>query len=177
MFLILWEIKIKNDFFINQFYLMYSKLSKKELINDITIFFLKQGLVCEGNIHKISKNKLIQIMIENDIPHINNELLKEEIEETEKYNYYIQIIYHNFMKYKKPSIDIIKSINTFHKSKDLEIIIKNNNLKFDNDINEIKELVSVISDAIDKYKSKIGFKENLNYKTIPDIINYLSLIQ
>ena len=33
-------------------------------------------------------------MIENDIPHIDNEKLKNEIEETEKFNYYLEIIYY-----------------------------------------------------------------------------------
>ena len=41
---------------------MYNKLSKKQLINDINIFFLKQVKECDGNIYKIAKNKLISIL-------------------------------------------------------------------------------------------------------------------
>ena len=119
---------------------MFTKLSKKELINDINIFFLKQGKICEGNIYKISKRKLIEIMIENEIPHIDNEKLKLEIEETEKFNYYIEIIYYNFMKYKNIDIDDIYKIhnNPNINSNDLNKIIIDNNLRMDGFIKETK---------------------------------------
>ena len=53
------------------------------------------------------KQICLKIIIENDIPHINSDDLKNEIEETEK-----SIIHHNFMKYmfKLLSISIIIKI-------------------------------------------------------------------
>lgn len=152
---------------------MNSKLSKKQMINDINIFFLKQGKVCEGNIYKISKAKLFQIIIENDIPHINNDNLKKEIEETEKFNYYIEIIHHNFMKYKNIPFNIIRDIhnNNNLEANDLENIIKEYNLKCENDVKDLKELVMGITDLIKKYHNS-----KIPYKTIPDIIEELSLI-
>jgi len=152
---------------------MSSKLSKKQMINDINIFFLKQGKVCEGNIYKVSKSKLFEIIVDNDIPHINNNNLKEEIEETEKFNYYLEIIHHNFMKYKNISVEILRDIhkNKDLTSKDLEKIINNNNLIFENDLNELSILVNEIMNSINKYhKSKIAFK------TLPDIIEELAII-
>lgn len=152
---------------------MSSKLSKKQMINDINIFFLKQGKVCEGNIYKVSKSKLFEIIVDNDIPHINNNNLKEEIEETEKFNYYLEIIHHNFMKYKNISVEILRDIhkNKDLTSKDLEKIINNNNLIFENDLNELSVLVNEIMNSINKYhKSKIAFK------TLPDIIEELAII-
>ena len=157
---------------------MYTKLSKKQIINDINIFFLKQGKECDENIHKIAKNKLINIMIENDIPHIDNEKLKNEIEETEKFNYYLSIIYHNFMKYKNIDIDQIKNIhfNNNLSSNELNEIIINNNLKFDNYINETKELIKDLYNAMDKYYKNTGNKNIIEFKTIPDIIQNLNLL-
>ena len=152
---------------------MSSKLSKKQMINDINIFFLKQGKVCQGNIYKVSKSKLLEIIIDNDIPHINNDNLKYEIEETEKFNYYLEIIHHNFMKYKNIPVEVIRDIhkNSNLTAKDLEVIISDNNLIYDNDLNEIIELVNGIMSCINKYhKSKIAFK------TLPDIIQELSMI-
>ena len=61
------------------------KYTKIDLINSIKIYYLKQGLLCE-NINKLSKEKLITIMIDNNIQYINNETLKIEIIMTENYN-------------------------------------------------------------------------------------------
>ena len=36
---------------------MSSKLTKKQLINDIKVYYLKQGQECDNNIMKISKTK------------------------------------------------------------------------------------------------------------------------
>jgi hypothetical protein len=157
---------------------MTSRLSKKDMINDINIFFLKQGKVCEGNIYKVSKAKLLEIIIDNDIPHITNDNLKEEIEETEKFNYYIEIIYHNYMKYKNISIDIMKDIhlkNSEYKSKDLEAIITKYDLKYENDINELKELVYGMNDLIKNYNNS-SKSFTVKKLTIPDIIEELTKI-
>ena len=157
---------------------MYNNLSKKQLINDIKIFFLKEGKECCINISKISKNKLIEIMIENDIPHIDNEKLKNEIEETEKFNYYIDIIYYNFMKYKNIDIDEIRKIhnNPEITADDLNLIIINNNLKFDNNMNETKELIKDLYNSLDKYYKNTGLKNTIEFKTIPDIIKNLNFL-
>lgn len=140
---------------------MSSKLSKKQLINDIKVFYLKQGKECEG-ITKISKHKLLEIAIENDIPHIDNETLKKEIEETEKYNYYMEVIYHNFIKFNNPSIDVIRNIhhNKNITSNDLNDIIINNKLIFTNDIEETKTLVMELFNSIHKYCSTTNTKHN-----------------
>lgn len=157
---------------------MYNKLSKKQLINDINIFFLKQGKESNCNLFKISKNKLINIMIENDIPHIDNEKLRNEIEETEKFNYYLDIIYYNFMKYKNIDIDEIKNLhNNFElTTNDLNTIIIKYNLKYDNNINETKELIKDLYNSMDKYYKNTGIKNTIEFKTIPDIIKNLNFL-
>jgi len=155
--------------------LMTSKLSKKQLINDIKVFYLKQGKECEG-ISKISKSKLIELIIENDIPHVDNETLKNEIQETEKFNYYMNVIYYNFIKFNNISYDIITNIrgNSQIKSSDLHKIICDNNLIYGNDMDEIKELSLDLFNVIHNYCSKTGTKNTIQFKTIPSIIHFLS---
>lgn len=157
---------------------MTSKLTKKELINDINIHFLKQGKVCEINLYKISKSKLYEIFIENDIPHIDKNTLKNEIEETEKFNYYLDIIYYNFIKYKNVDIHIICNIqkNNNLSTNDLYEIIINNNLKFDNHINETNNLVNGLVNVLNDYYLATANHKYEGFKTIPDIIERLSLI-
>jgi hypothetical protein len=154
---------------------MTSKLSKKQLINDIKVFYLKQGKECEG-IMKISKNKLLELILENDIPHIDNDTLRKEIEETEKYNYYKDIIYYNFIKFNKPSNEIIRNLYNNHNitSIELDIIIKENNLIIANDIEDIKKLVIDLSNSIHNYCSSTNTKNTIKFKTIPSIIQFLS---
>ena len=154
---------------------MSAKLSKKQLINDIKVFYLKQGKECEG-IMKISKNKLLELVLENDIPHIDNDTLKKEIEETEKFNYYKDVIYYNFIKFNNPSNDVIRNIhiNPNITSIELYIIIKENNLVFANDIEDIKKLVINLFNSIHDYCSTTNTKNTIQFKTIPSIIQFLS---
>jgi len=157
----------------------YNKLTKKDLINDINMYYLKQGINCE-NIYKISKSKLIKIIIENDIPHIDNETLKKEIEETEKFNDYMDIIYYNFIKYKNISYEDIFKIknNSNINSNDLKEFISKNNLKNCYNINGIKELAINLYKVYDDYCQKNNTKNTIQFKTIPDIIMSLnSLIE
>ena len=63
-------------------------------------------------------------------------MLKTEIEEIEKFNYYYQIIHHNFRKYKNISFDDFKYITFNSNSTQLNNLIVSHNLKFENDINE-----------------------------------------
>jgi hypothetical protein len=154
---------------------MSSKLTKKQLINDIKVYYLKQGQECDNNIMKISKTKLLEIVLDNDIPHINNETLKKEIEETEKFNFYMNIIYYNFIKFNKPSYDIIRDIKSNHNitSQDLDLIITENNLIISNDIEDIKILVLDLFNSIHKYCSNTNTKNTIQYKTIPSILQFL----
>jgi len=149
---------------------MSAKLSKKQLINDIKVFYLKQGKECEG-IMKISKNKLLELVLENDIPHIDNDTLKKEIEETEKFNYYKDVIYYNFIKFNNPSNDVIRNIhnNPNITSIELYIIIKENNLVFANDIEDIKKLVINLFNSIHDYCSTTNTKNTIQFKFFPII--------
>jgi len=152
-------------------------LSKKALINDIRFFYLKKGIECEG-IFKINKSKLLQIVIDNDIPHINENDLKNEIEETEKFNYFTQIIHYNFHKYHSISFDDIKNLYNDNsiKSDTLNLFIQKNNLIINNDMDDTKTLVNDLYNAINKYCSNTNKSNNITFKTIPHIIQFLQQI-
>ena len=154
-----------------------SKLSKKQLINDINIFYLKKGIECD-NIYKISKCKLIKTIIDNDIPHIDEDTLKKEIEENEKFNYYMEIICHNFIKYKNISYDEIATIKNTPNitSNDLHEFIDNNNLLFEDNMSNVKNLVIDLYKAVNAYCEKSNVKNKIEYKTYPDIIMFLNAL-
>lgn len=157
---------------------MTTKLTKKELINDINIFFLKQGKACDVNLFKISKSKLIEIVIENDIPHIDKDALKAEIEETEKFNHYLQVIYHNFMKYKNVPVEVIRDLNKNSNvtTKELYEIIQTHNLKFDDNMKETNDLVCGLVKVLNDYYLATSNHKYDGLKTIPDIIQRLIII-
>ena len=155
---------------------MSSKLTKKDLINDINYFFIKQGIECD-NIYNVSKKKLLQIIIDNDIPHINEDIYRKEIEETEKFNYYYQIIHHNFRKYKNIPFNDIKFISFNSNSSQLNDLILSHNLKFDNDIQETNELVNHLFTHINNYCLSTNITNSIQFKTIPDIIHFLNSLQ
>lgn len=82
------------------------------------------------------------------------------------------------MKYKNISIDIMKDIhlkNSEYKSKDLEAIITKYDLKYENDINELKELVYGMNDLIKNYNNS-SKSFTVKKLTIPDIIEELTKI-
>ncbi len=105
------------------------KMNKKDIINSINVHYLKQGVLC-GNIYKLSKDKLLTILNDNNIEYISKDQLKEDILNIEKYNNLRDIIYCNFIKYENISYDIISKITTTTTIEELEAIISKNNLKY-----------------------------------------------
>ena len=152
---------------------MQGKLTKKQIIDIINIHYLKQGMKIETDLRKLSKIKLINLMEEENIHVLNQNELKEEIEENEKFTMNLEIIYYNFMKYKNISHELISDIknNTDLKSHDLQLIIENNNLIV-HDIEYIRNINKMILEMANIY-NKYSNKYLLEYKTIPDIIKSL----
>jgi hypothetical protein len=134
-----------------------NKYTKKDLIDIILIHYLKQDKYIDINLNKLNKQKLIDIIITNNIHIYNNNELIEETLEIEKFNNLLEIIYYNFMKFKNININIIKQIqnNVLLTSNDLETIITKFNLIIDIDIISIKKynkIMSDISNVINKNK-------------------------
>ena len=134
-----------------------NKYTKKDLIDIILIHYLKQDKYIDINLNKLNKQKLIDIIITNNIHIYNNNELIEETLEIEKFNNLLEIIYYNFMKFKNININIIKQIqnNVLLTSNDLETIITKFNLINNIDIISIKKynkIMSDISNVINKNK-------------------------
>lgn len=152
----------------------YTNLTKKQMIDDISIYFYKQNKTIE-NINKMKKEELQEIIYQFNIPHITKDILKYEIEEYNKCSKYINIIKYNFIKY--DNIDI-KEID-FNKLTSIELkeIIDNHKLIDNEELNDDKEhLFNFINDIINNYKTyciktnKTFDIKNKNIKHIFEVI-------
>lgn len=152
------------------------KYTKIDLINSIKIYYLKKGLLCE-NINKISKEKLINIMIDNNIDYINNETLKIEILMTENYNKNKDTIYGNFIKYENIPYDVIQSINKDTTNDELLLIINKYNLHYEDSFKNIKEFVYNLYKVYLKFINNSSIKNECDYITLPSIMKALKHFQ
>lgn len=128
-------------------------ITKLDLINSISYYYLKKGLLCK-NINKLSKKKLLEIYNENNIEFISNEKLKEMTLEIEKYNYLRDIIYCNYIKYENVPKEIIMNININSTLDELNEIIEKYNLKYEDNFNNLKELTLNLYKIYNNYCSK-----------------------
>jgi hypothetical protein len=151
------------------------KMNKKDIINSINVHYLKQGVLC-GNIYKLSKDKLLTILNDNNIEYISKDQLKEDILNIEKYNNLRDIIYCNFIKYENISYDIISKITTTTTIEELEAIISKNNLKYEDNFHNDKELIFNLFKIYDSYCKSSSINNNCKFITLPNIINSLKEI-
>jgi hypothetical protein len=145
------------------------KLTKLELINSITVHYLKKGILCE-NLTRISKVKLLELYIDNNIDYVNEEQLKNEIIAIEKYNHLRDIIHCNFIKYENIPYDVIKNIKSDTTNEELEEIILKYNLKYETSFSNIKELTLNLYKSYTKYCEKSSIKNQCIYITLPSIL-------
>ena len=145
------------------------KLTKIELINSITVHYLKKGILCE-NLTKISKVKLLELYIDNNIAYVNNDELKNEIITVEKYNHLRDIIHCNFIKYENIPYDVIENIKSDTTNEELETIILKYNLKYEKSFDHIKELTLNLYKSYTKYCEKSSIKNQCVYITLPSIL-------
>lgn len=145
------------------------KLTKLELINSITVHYLKKGILCE-NLTRISKVKLLELYIDNKIDYVNEEQLKNEIIAIEKYNHLRDIIHCNFIKYENIPYDVIKNIKSDTTNEELEEIILKYDLKYETSFSNIKELTLNLYKSYTKYCEKSSIKNQCIYITLPSIL-------
>lgn len=157
---------VDNDIKIN-----LSNISKKHLLQDIELFFLKQGKTLPKEILQMKKNQLIEYMEENEIVHYTQSMITEDIQKYNKQNYDKNIIYYNIMCYDNVNIDEIDNDN-------LEQFIQNNNL--DRNIDNF-QATSIFLSKI--YSSLEEFCKNTNneyephkLKSFPKVIQYIDLL-
>lgn len=132
---------------------MNNNIKKLDLINSISYYYLKKGLLCK-NINKMPKKRLLEIYNENNIEFISNEKMKEMILETEKFNYLKDIIYCNYIKYENVPKEIIMKIDTNTSIEELNEIIKEYDLKYEDNFNNLKELTLNLYKIYSNYCSK-----------------------
>jgi hypothetical protein len=145
------------------------KLTKLELINSITVHYLKKGILCE-NLTRISKVKLLELYIDNNIDYVNEEQLKNEIIIVEKYNHLRDIIHCNFIKYENIPYDVIKNIKSDTTNEELEEIILKYDLKYEKSFANIKELTLNLYKSYTIYCEKSSIKNQCIYITLPSIL-------
>jgi len=157
---------VDNDIKIN-----FSNISKKHLLQDIELFFLKKGQPLPKEINQMKRNQLVEYMEENEIEHYTQSMIIEEIQKYNKQNHDKNVIYYNIMCYDNVNIDEIDNDN-------LEQFIKNNNL--DENIDNL-QATSIFLSKI--YSSLEEFCKNTNneykphkLKSFPKVIQYIDLL-
>ena len=140
-------------------------MNKLDLVNSISYYYLKKGLLCQ-NISKLPKKKLLEIYNENNIEFISNEKMKEMTLEIEKYNYLRDIIY--YIKYENIPKEIIMKININTSLDELNEIIEKYDLKYEDNFNNLKELTLNLYKIYNNYcnKSQITIKNENNFDCI-----------
>jgi hypothetical protein len=146
-------------------------VSKKDLLRDLELFYLKQNKCIPDNVRCMKKNELIDFMELNGIQHYNIDALKAELEKYQKFNTLKNIIIFNIIKY--DNIDINSLDNDA-----LEEFIKNNNL--DTNIEHFQAyciLLHTLYNAFDKFCKDTGMPYEMDkIKSLPKITQILSSI-
>ena len=153
-----------------------TKLSKKDMLNDISIYFLKRN-VNYDYIYKLSKINLIKIIHDNEIPHITQEILEKEIIEYEAFNRYRDIIFYNYCKYKKVPLHLLVDIDKKNSDdlmkiiNDFELIIPTNDFEYGETIMFIKSMFNTYRNYC--IRTNRDDKSN-NEETLPNLIACLN---
>jgi transcriptional/translational regulatory protein YebC/TACO1 len=151
------------------------KMNKNDIIESIKYHYFKKGRLCM-NLNKQPKEKLIQHMIDNNIDVINKTSLEEEIKNIETFNFRRDIIYCNFIKYENISYDVVSKITDNTSNEELLEIIEKNNLTYEDDFKNFKDLVFDIYKSYKTYCEKSFLKNECSYITFPNIIKALKKI-
>jgi hypothetical protein len=153
-----------NDIVIN-----YKNVSKDHILQNIELYFLKQNLTMPSEFEKRTKKDLIDFVELNSVPHYTPDIIKKEIKEIEKKEFYKQVIIYNILRY--DNIDV-KQIN------DNETYVNENNL--DTDLTHMKHyarLLKTIYEGYYTFCNDIGvkYKED-KFKSFPKIISILKSV-
>ena len=148
-----------------------SNVSKKNLIQDIELFFLKKGKSLPKEIVSMKKNELVEFMEENEIQHYTQSMITEEIQKYNKQDHDKNIIYYNIMCYDNVNVHEIDNNN-------LQKFINDNNL--DQNIENFQAtsiLLSKIYSSLDEFCKNTGNEYNPHkLKSFPQVIKYLDLL-
>jgi hypothetical protein len=152
-----------------------TKMNKYDIINSINIHYYKKGISC-SNIYKLSKDKLLTILIDNDIKYISKEELKADIINIETYNNLRDIIYCNFIKYENIPYEVIANITSSTSIEELTAIINKYELKNEKNFQNDKELIMSLYKSYNNYCKSSSVSNTCVYITLPNIIKSLKEI-
>jgi hypothetical protein len=125
----------------------------------------------DGDIFKLKKKDLIKIMLDYDIPHIDENTLKEEILKYEKYNRLRNKILYNYYKYNNINPEIVNDLSDDEK---LENIINEYNLieePKENELEEIMKLTKTIAIAYKNYCVNTHKSCNITFLSLPLVLS------
>ena len=149
-----------------------TKMNKYNIINSINIHYYKKGLKC-CNIYKLSKEKLLTILIDNNIEYISKDQLKDDIINIETYNNLRNIIYCNFIKYENIPYEVISKITIATTVEELTEIINKYELKNEKNFEKDKEFILKLYDLYNNYCKSSSISNTCVYITFPNIIKSL----
>lgn len=153
----------------------YNLLTKKQLFENIQTFYSRKGLYID-KIEKLNKETLIQLMIDQKIPHITKDDVKKEIKELERYNAAIDIINYNHIKFDNiPQSDMINLLKIYSIEEIENYIIEKNLDTNLYNLDNITELVDNLYNIYKTYCEKSNIKIN-NNKTLPSLITSISIL-
>ena len=112
-------------------------------------------------------------MLDYNIPHITDEILKEETLKIEKNNKLRNIVNYNFHKYNNIPADVLLSAST---NEEYEKIIENYNLTeepLDNELEELIKLIKNISSSYKNYCLNTNKTCNIKILSLPHILEVI----
>ena len=143
-------------------------ISKKDLLRDVEIWYMKQKKDIPQHIISLKKKELIDFMELNNIQHYTQEILESEIKKYEKQNKLKDIIIYNIMKYDNIDVSTIDNDN-------LERFIDDN--KLDTDIKDIQQYAKLLHNlyvCYDEFCKSINKNYNSDkIKSFPKILQHI----
>ena len=148
-----------------------SNISKKYLLQDIELFFLKKGKPFPKEIQLLKKEELVEFMEDTGIEHYTQSMITEEIKKYNEYNHQKNIIYYNMMCYDNINVCEIDNDN-------LDKFIRDNTL--DTKIENLKDVSLLLSNI---YSSLEEFCKNTKqeytpdkFKSFPKVLKYIDTL-
>lgn len=146
-------------------------LSKKSIMEDISLHFIKQAKTVPSDVIAMKKNQLIDYMEIHNITHYTHELLEKEIKIHMEQDNAKKIIYYNIIRYDNVNVNDIDNDR-------LVEYIQANDLDRDmSHFNQYAKLLSTIYKAYDEFCNTTNYQHNNDkIKSFPKIIQNLNKI-
>jgi len=143
-------------------------LSRNSLLQDISLYFIKQAKQVPSDIMAMKKKDLIDFMETNEIIHYTPELIEIETKKYIAEDNAKKIIYYNIIRYDNVNIEDIDNNNLtgYVESQGLDQEMKH--------FNSYAKMLSTIYTAYDKFCEETSCeKQNDKIKSFPKVIQHL----